>query len=103
MLRLVAIAATTHPLRKSKGTSGIRLNATDAGFPIDQPKENDMTRRPLTTLFALPIATLTACESAGPRYRDVRSYSEGLAPVQTANGRWGYVDAQQHWIIQRSI
>ena len=30
----------------------------------------------------------------------IRSYSEGLAPVQTANGRWGYVDAQQRWIIQ---
>jgi hypothetical protein len=100
MLRLVPIAATTHPPRKFKGTTGIRLNATDAGFPTNQPRENHMTRGLLTTLFALSIATLTGCESAGPRYRSVRSYSEGLAPVQTANGRWGYVDAQQRWIIQ---
>ena len=51
-------------------------------------------------LLALSLASLTACESAGPKYRNVRAYSEGLAPVQAANGRWGYVDERQHWVIQ---
>lgn len=59
-----------------------------------------MAHRLLIILLALSIVTITACESVGPRYRNVRSYSEGLAPVQTVNGHWGYVDAQQHWIIQ---
>lgn len=59
-----------------------------------------MAHRLLTILLTISMVTLTACESAGPRYRNVRSYSEGLAPVQAANGRWGYVDARQHWIIQ---
>lgn len=59
-----------------------------------------MAHRQLTSLLALSILNLTACESAGPRYRNVRSYSEGLAPVQVANCSWGYVDTRQHRIIQ---
>jgi hypothetical protein len=59
-----------------------------------------MSRPLLASLLALSLATLSACESAGPRYRNVRSYSEGVAPVQSSNGRWGYVDEQQRWIIQ---
>ena len=59
-----------------------------------------MSRPLLAALFVLSLTTLTACESAGPRYRNVRSYSEGMAPVQSTNGRWGYVDEQQRWIIQ---
>lgn len=59
-----------------------------------------MSRRLLAALLALSLSCLPACESAGPRYRNVRSYSEGLAPVQSPNGRWGYVDEQQRWIIQ---
>ncbi len=43
--------------------------------------------------------TLTACEAPGPRYRNVRAYSEGLAPVQHANGRWGFVNEKQGWVI----
>ncbi|NTV09663.1 MAG: WG repeat-containing protein [Zoogloea sp.] len=58
-----------------------------------------MSRRLLAALLTLSLSTLTACESAGPRYRNVRSYNEGLAPVQSSNGRWGYVDEQQRWII----
>lgn len=52
------------------------------------------------SLLGFSLVALTACESAGPKYRNVRSYSEGLAPVQSPNGRWGYVDEKQHWIIQ---
>ncbi len=44
--------------------------------------------------------SLTACESSGPRYQNVRSFSEGLAPVQATNKRWGYVNEKQQWIIQ---
>lgn len=42
---------------------------------------------------------LTGCESAGPRYKDVRSYSEGLAPVKANNDRWGYINENQQWVI----
>lgn len=58
-----------------------------------------MSRRLLAALLAVWLTTLTACESAGPRYHNVRSYSEGLAAVQATNGHWGYVDEQQRWII----
>lgn len=51
----------------------------------------------LATLCALSLA---ACETAGPRYRNVRSYSEGLAPVQASNGRWGYINEHQQWVVQ---
>lgn len=58
-----------------------------------------MSQRLLATLLTLTLTTLTACESVGPRYRNVRSYSEGVVPVQATNGRWGYVNEQQRWII----
>lgn len=48
------------------------------------------------TLFSIG---LTGCESAGPRYKDVRSYSEGLAPVKANNDRWGYINENQQWVI----
>lgn len=59
-----------------------------------------MSKTILAALLSLSMLTLAACESAGPRYRNVRSYSEGLAPVQAPGGRWGYVDERQQWVIQ---
>lgn len=59
-----------------------------------------MLKKLIATLFAISLTALTACDSAGPRYRNVRAYSEGLAPVQSTNGRWGYVDERQRWVIQ---
>jgi len=59
-----------------------------------------MPKTIIAALVAASILTLTACESTGPKYRNVRSYSEGLAPVQASNGRWGYVDEKQQWVIQ---
>lgn len=59
-----------------------------------------MPKKIIAALLSLSALTLTACESAGPRYRNVRSYSEGLAPVQSPGGRWGYVDERQQWVIQ---
>ena len=58
-----------------------------------------MSRRLSIALFvALSIFSVTACQSTGPRYQNVRSYSEGLAPVQSSNGRWGFVNEKQYWI-----
>ncbi|MRR51463.1 MAG: WG repeat-containing protein [Rhodocyclaceae bacterium] len=59
-----------------------------------------MSRILFSALFILSLTTLTACESTGPKYRNVRSYSEGLAPVQTPGGRWGFVNERQEWVIQ---
>jgi hypothetical protein len=55
-----------------------------------------------TILLALLIMpAITACESpAGPRFQNVRSYSEGLASVQISNGRWGFMNERQQWVIQ---
>lgn len=50
-------------------------------------------------LISIALATLVACESAGPRYRNARSFSEGLAPVQAANGHWGFINERQQWVI----
>lgn len=60
-----------------------------------------MLKTILAALLSLSVFTLTACGSTGgPRYRNVRSYSEGLAPVQSTNGRWGFVNERQQWVIQ---
>lgn len=54
----------------------------------------------LIAAVALMNLSLIACESSGPRYQNVRSYSEGLAPAQASNKRWGYVNGSQQWIIR---
>lgn len=59
-----------------------------------------MLKTILVALLSLSILTLAGCGSAGPKYRNVRSYSEGLAPVQSTNGRWGFVNERQQWVIQ---
>jgi len=51
----------------------------------------------LTALLSLPLLSLTACGSSGPKYRNVRSFSEGLAPVQAQTGRWGFINEWQEW------
>lgn len=52
------------------------------------------------SLLAFPlILSTSACESTGPRYRNVQVYRDGLAAVQHANGRWGYINEQQNWVI----
>ncbi|MDX2361038.1 MAG: WG repeat-containing protein [Crocinitomicaceae bacterium] len=33
-------------------------------------------------------------------YQDARSFTEGLGSVQVANGKWGYVDINNNWVIQ---
>ncbi|MDR3158667.1 MAG: WG repeat-containing protein [Zoogloeaceae bacterium] len=60
-----------------------------------------MQKAMIMTLLASLLFTLAACNGTrGPKYRAVRPYSEGLAPVQSQNGKWGYIDKQQRWVIQ---
>lgn len=58
-----------------------------------------MSRSITIVMLFLAALSLPACGTTGPKYRNVRSYSEGLAPVQSSNGRWGYIDEQQRWVI----
>lgn len=59
-----------------------------------------MSKKVLVALAVLFILPLAACETTGPKYRNVRSFSEGLAPVQATNGRWGFIDERQQWVIE---
>ena len=59
-----------------------------------------MYRAIFTALLSFAILNQAACNATGPKYRNVRSYSEGLVAVQASNGRWGYINEAQHWVIQ---
>lgn len=61
-----------------------------------------MLKTKITLAILLPICflVLTACGSTGPKYRNARSFSEGLAPVQAQTGRWGFINERQEWTIQ---
>jgi len=57
--------------------------------------------KPLATvILTVSLLVLGACGSTGPKYRNVGSYSEGLAPVQASAGRWGFINERQEWVIQ---
>lgn len=51
-------------------------------------------------VLSISLLMLGGCQSTGPKYQNVRSYSEGLAPVQVSNGKWGFINEQQQWVIQ---
>ena len=53
----------------------------------------------ISVALSLFVVTVGGCQSAGPKYQNVRSYSEGLAAAQASNGRWGFVNEQQVWVI----
>jgi len=54
----------------------------------------------IATLLIASLMALSGCSSTqGPKYRAVSSYSEGLAAVQSTTGKWGFINAQQQWII----
>lgn len=59
-----------------------------------------MLKTILTVLLSMSFLALTACDTAGPKYRNVRSFSEGLAPVQAQSGKWGFINERQEWAIQ---
>lgn len=59
-----------------------------------------MHKKIVAAILTFSVLGLTACGSPhGPRYKEARSYSEGVAPVQANNGRWGYIDTRNQWII----
>ena len=50
--------------------------------------------------LALSAVVLTACGGpSGPRFQNVVSFSEGLAPVQTSTGKWGYINQNNIFVI----
>lgn len=57
-----------------------------------------MNKRMCLVALGLTFASLVGCAS-GPRYKNVRSFSEGLAPVQANNGKWGYINDKNIFII----
>lgn len=63
-------------------------------------KNEPMLKRTITTLLCISLLMLGACGTSGPKYRNVRPYIEGLVPVQTPSGRWGFVNDRQEWVIQ---
>ena len=52
--------------------------------------------KPSTLCFLLFIV---GCSSPGPRFQNVRNYSDGLAAVQMPTGKWGYINGRQDWVI----
>lgn len=60
-----------------------------------------MFKPSITALSAAALLTLGACSSPpGPKYRNVISYSEGMAAVQAGSGKWGFVNERQQWVIE---
>ncbi|WP_157272520.1 WG repeat-containing protein [Azonexus hydrophilus] len=58
-----------------------------------------MFRKSIVAALAISLVTLSGCGPNGPKYQNVRSFSEGLAPVQTTNGKWGYINEKQYIVI----
>ena len=42
----------------------------------------------ISVALSLFVVTVGGCQSAGPKYQNVRSYSEGLAAVLLGRGAW---------------
>lgn len=54
----------------------------------------------VAAVLTVSLLMLGGCGSTpGPRYRNVSSYSEGLAAVQSSTGKWGYINERQEWLI----
>ncbi|MDD2882952.1 MAG: WG repeat-containing protein [Rhodoferax sp.] len=58
-----------------------------------------MLKKLLVIAISASLLVLGGCQSTGPKYQNVGSYSEGLAPVQSSNGKWGYINERQGWVI----
>lgn len=55
----------------------------------------------VAAMLTASLLTLSGCGSSpGPKYRNVNSYSEGLAAVQSGSGKWGFVNERQQWVIE---
>lgn len=58
-----------------------------------------MLRKIAVALLSISLVGLSACQSRGPQYRNAKSFNEGLAPVQSSNGKWGYINQNNHMTI----
>ncbi len=56
-------------------------------------------KKAMVTLLTASLLSLGGCAASGPRYQEVGSFNEGLAPVQAANGRWGFINESQRLVI----
>lgn len=60
-----------------------------------------MFKKIAAVMLACSLVGLAGCASPrGPQYQNVKSFSEGLAPVQASNGRWGYINQGNQMVIQ---
>lgn len=60
-----------------------------------------MLKKFSVAVVAFTLLGLTACGTPrGAQYKNVRSFSEGVAPVQANNGRWGYINQNNQWVIE---
>lgn len=58
-----------------------------------------MIKKLCVAVLSVSLLTLSGYVSSGPKYQNVRSFSEGLAPVQASNGKWGYINEKQQFVI----
>lgn len=58
-----------------------------------------MLKAVVVAVMAVSLMALGGCDSPGPRYKDVGSYSEGMAAVKSANGKWGFINRNQVMVI----
>ncbi len=54
----------------------------------------------IAAALSASLLLLSGCSAPGPKFRNVSSYSEGLAAVQHPGGKWGFVNERQEWVIQ---
>lgn len=54
----------------------------------------------IAAALSASLLLLSACSAPGPKFRNVSSYSEGLAAVQHSGGKWGFVNERKDWVIQ---
>lgn len=60
----------------------------------------NMLQKSIVVALVISLLTLGGCGAPrGPKYQNVRSFSEGLAPVQASNGKWGYINESQQFVI----
>lgn len=62
--------------------------------------EGAMFKKIIVIATCLFIGGVSGCQTTGPRYKNAGSFSEGLAPVQSSGGRWGYINQRNQWVIQ---
>jgi hypothetical protein len=90
---------------RSIATASVRLQRSDLDgarrFDTQCVLEERSILKKFVTTFAVASALiLSACGTPpGPRYHAVHEYSEGLAAVQAPNGRWGFINSNQQWVI----